>query len=234
MYTNFEADTMFTACESLFNYISVMDDMDDIAMESDGSGSDNSIPWYKKILKSIKTLIMKIKTKFNEFFMKKLENTPGITLLIPNKVVEFVKKVLKAVDKQGALLKNIDFINYSNNASMVISKVDKTVAQIEELASAYCKGGDLKKARAEMVANINSSGGISADNVLSTIKKEISDSVSNFETNIDTILKNAEKYSAESKQAATNACAVCTKLLKIVDMYVRYALSAALVMVRSN
>ena len=48
------------------------------------------------------------------------------------------------------------------------------------------------------------------------------------------ILKNAEKYSAESKQAATNACAVCTKLLKIVDMYVRYALSAALVAVKTN
>lgn len=235
MNATIEIDAMFSACESLFNYISVMDDMEEIAMESEGTNSGNSIPWYKKVLDSIKKLIMKIKTKYNEFFIKKLEKNPNNVLTIPDKVVDFIKKVLTTVNKQKALLNNIDFVNYSNNSSMVIAKVSKAVTQIEELASTFCKGGELKKARLEEISKINSGHKVlNASNILINIRKDISDSVSDFENSIETILSNAEKYNSESKQAATEACSICTNLLKIVDTYVRYALSASCILVRRS
>ena len=128
MDITFELGSMYSAYESLSNYIDMLDDFEDnIAMESDGA--TKGIPWYKKIQIAFQNMLRTIKTKWKEFWMKLQEKT-GFGHSVPPKAAQFILSMLKTVDKQKSLLKQIDFVNYSQNSSMVISKVEKAIEDI--------------------------------------------------------------------------------------------------------
>lgn len=228
MDITFELGSMYSAYESLSNYIDMLDDFEDnIAMESDGA--TKGIPWYKKIQIAFQNMLRTIKTKWKEFWMKLQEKT-GLGHSVPPKAAQFILSMLKTVDKQKSLLKQIDFVNYSQNSSMVISKVEKAIEDINAKTTEFTKGFELKKIKLEFQRGIrNGTVNITGDSIVRSLRNAISISLDDFQNTIDSILKDSEKYADESKKAANQACSICAKLLKITDAHTRYIISSSAV-----
>lgn len=214
--TNFEPGSYQSACETYINFIDFIDEMDSyIATEADGG---DKLPWYKKLLNAVTNLITRVQTKIQTFIIDILEKS-GKIHTVTDEGVKLIGLIIKKVKFNNKLLKNIDFVNYPDNANMTIEKVKKAKAEIEEEIKKVFDKEAIKKGK-ESLNGASMERKYDANKLLSQVRVDVNTALTELKGTVADVTKNAENYNEKSKAAATSACSACISLISLIDKYI--------------